>query len=74
MRFDPRPLPCGCATCGCLCETHSASGVDELCARHGLPVVVRWLAGEALALVAIGLLIASVAAWGAISSVPVPVG
>lgn len=74
MRFDPRPLPCGCARCGCVCESHSASGVAELCARHGLPVVARWIAGEVLALVAIGLLIASIAVWGAISSAPGPLG
>ncbi|MDE2105416.1 MAG: hypothetical protein KGL39_49775 [Patescibacteria group bacterium] len=74
MRFDLPDVPCGCKPCGCLCPEHSASGLDDLCARHGLPVVARWIAGEALALVALGLLIASVVVLGAISSVPAPFG
>lgn len=62
MRFDS-PLPCGCAPCGCMCPDHSPSGVDELCARHGLPVVARWIAGEVAALLSILLLIASAGVW-----------
>ncbi|HEY6030481.1 MAG TPA: hypothetical protein VIU44_07960 [Gaiellaceae bacterium] len=63
MRFDLPDVPCGCKACGCLCPEHSPSGLDDLCPRHGLPVVARWIAGEALALVSILLLIACAAVW-----------
>ena len=65
MRFDC-PLPCGCAPCGCLCAEHSPLRLEEPCARHGLPVVVRWVAGEALALCSLVLLGACVAVWSVI--------
>ncbi len=72
MRLDPHDLPCGCRSCGCMCADHSPSGVDDLCARHALPVLARWALGEALALVAIGLLIASASVWCVILAVPAP--
>jgi hypothetical protein len=46
-----------------MCPDHSPSGVDELCPRHGLPVVARWIAGEVAALLSILLLIASAGVW-----------
>jgi len=66
MRFDLPDAPCGCRPCGCVCPEHSLSGLDDLCPRHGLPAVARWIAGEVAALASILLLIASVAVWAAI--------
>ena len=62
MRFDS-PLPCGCAPCGCICAEHSPFRIEEPCARHGLPVVARWVAGEVAALAALALLVACAAVW-----------
>jgi hypothetical protein len=61
-----KTLPCGCATCGCLCPQHSPTKVESLCARHGLPVVTRWLFGEVATLVALILVCATVGLWAAI--------
>lgn len=66
MRFKLPDAPCGCRPCGCLCAVHSRSGLEDLCPRHALPVVARWAAGEALALVALALLVAFAAVWGAV--------
>lgn len=74
MRLFPRDLPCGCQTCGCLCEAHSASGEADLCARHALPVIARWLLGEVLALGAVILLIACAGVWGVVLRGPGPFG
>lgn len=59
-------LPCGCRSCGCLCESHAPSGLEHPCPRHAAVAVSRWIAGEVLALIALGLLIASVGVWAAI--------
>lgn len=67
MHFDdPKSLPCGCKRCGCLCEEHSLSGLDEPCARHGVPIVARWIAGEVAALAALALLVSCIAVWSAV--------
>lgn len=56
-------LPCGCKSCGCLCERHSGTQEAEICARHRRVAVVRFLLGEAGAIVALGLFVASAAVW-----------
>ena len=69
MRFD---IPCGCKLCGCLCGSHSPTRLEDLCPRHALPVVARWIAGEVMALICILLLIACVAVWSVVLRVPAP--
>jgi hypothetical protein len=64
--MNPNTLPCGCGRCGCLCPEHSPTRIETLCARHGLPVVTRWLFGEAATLVALILFCATVSLWAAI--------
>lgn len=63
-------LHCGCTTCGCLCADHSPTGTEQPCARHGVAIVTRWIAGEVAALASLCLLIASAAVWAAIFSQP----
>lgn len=54
-------IPCGCAKCGCLCPDHSPTGAEHPCTRHVQIIVTRWIAGEAMALVALALFISSIA-------------
>lgn len=56
-----REIPCGCRTCGCLCEEHSPDGTEQPCHRHVTIIVTRWIAGEVMALISLCLLVASAA-------------
>lgn len=63
-----RILTCGCRTCGCLCADHAPEGIESPCARHAVAIITRWIAGEAMALVALMLFIASIAVVGRLST------
>jgi hypothetical protein len=51
----PRTLPCGCRLDG-----------RHVCPEHHRQSVARFIAGETLRLVAIGLFVAAMATWAAI--------
>ncbi len=59
-------LPCGCRRCGCLCEAHSVTDGDRLCARHLALALARAAARELLAIVALSLFVGCVAVWAII--------
>lgn len=50
-----RRLPCGCSLCGCLCADHSPTRTESACPRHVIFAVIRWIVGDAAALVALAL-------------------
>ncbi len=70
-----RTVPCGCRTCGCVCEAHA--GVDleakgpyaRFCPVHAWEAVTRTILHEAGALVSLALFGAMVLVWAAIFAV-----
>lgn len=62
-----RTLPCGCRSCGCLCESHSLVGARVACdAHYGAESLPRAICREALTLAALGLFLANLTVWAAI--------
>ena len=53
LRFNT--LPCGCRTCGCLCDVHAADRIESPCGRHILgftdtPGMIFALCGASISL------------------------
>src|ERR1017187_755938 len=73
-RFDwSRRLPCGCRSCGCLCDLHvrpwpasHGEPYHRLCAIHACDAVLRTIAHEASALVSLSLFVGMIAVWAAV--------
>ncbi len=61
-------LPCGCKLCGCVCTAHSPDRIERPCARHGVFIVTRFVAGEVATLAALALFFGMIGVWAAILS------
>ena len=59
------PAPCGCRRCGCMCALHSPTGWAESCRSHG-GAILRFVLGDAAALVSLGLFLACLGVWASI--------
>lgn len=62
---DMRHLPCGCATCGCLCPDHLPPA-GEICEAHALSVARLEAFHELASLLSLTAFIGMIAVWAII--------
>lgn len=56
-----RVLPCGCKTCGCLCDQHAPNRIEQRCRCHADQAIGKFIAHEAATLISLALFTALVA-------------